>query len=221
MENGITTYLADVQDSMNRINAGHLQAIADALFKAYLDRSTVYTIGNGASAALAAHLACDLGKGTATDLGMGCDVLSRQRLRIVSLTDNMALITAYGNDIDYNDVFLEQLKNLLVPGDVVLGVSGSGGSLNVLRALSYARKLGATTLGLTGMQSSAHRMQSLCDVCAQAPSDMMEQIEDIHVMIGHTITVTLRSMIAAHHAASQAGMQDVMAQHLAVAPSAD
>lgn len=196
MQNPAHIYLDQVQSKFSQIDTSQLDALIDVLFSAYQRQATVFTFGNGASAALASHLACDLGKGPATDLSSGVNTRAQPRLRIVSLTDNTALMTAYGNDLDYADVFLEQLKGLLRPGDVALAVSGSGGSPNVLRGLEYARSAGAINTGLTGRQPAAERMLALCDVCVQAPSEMMEQIEDFHVIFGHVAAVTLRHLIA-------------------------
>jgi D-sedoheptulose 7-phosphate isomerase len=120
-----------------------------------------------------------------------------KRLSIMSLNDNAAWMTALGNDVAYEDVFLEQLKNHLKPGDVVLAISGSGGSPNVLRALDYARALGATVLGFTGRQAKADEMRRRCDVCVQAPATMMEQIEDLHVVYHHVVTRMLYERVKA------------------------
>lgn len=194
--NPANAYLSQVQASLHALDTGRVEMLVEALYAAFLRNATIFTIGNGASAALASHLACDLGKGTAPDLATGPYAIARRRMRVVSLTDNNALMTAYGNDIDYDDVFLEQLKGLLAPGDVVLAISGSGGSPNVLRALEYSLGAGGINLGLTGMQQPAERMLNLCSICVQAPSAMMEQIEDIHVIIGHIMAVELRQRIS-------------------------
>lgn len=194
----ITAYLRDIQSAVELVDPDRIEAIVARLFQAFLDGNTVYTMGNGASAALASHMACDLGKGTATDLGRGPDAVPSPRLRILSLNDNVALMTAYGNDLSYQDIFVEQLKNLLRPGDVVIGVSGSGGSPNVLRAMTFARNRAATTIGLTGSQSSACKLLELCDLFVQAAPRQMEQIEDLHVIIHHVIGLSLRERIATH-----------------------
>lgn len=120
-----------------------------------------------------------------------------KRLRIIGLADNVALMTAYGNDIRYEDVFVEQLKNLLGEGDVVIGISGSGGSPNVLRALEYSRARGAVTVGFTGAQPKAAMLRSHCDYTLAAPLDLMEQIEDLHVIFHHVISLALRRLILA------------------------
>jgi D-sedoheptulose 7-phosphate isomerase len=154
-------------------------------------------MGNGASAALAAHMACDLGKGTAVDIGQGTDDSGLARLKVISLVDNTALLTALSNDVSYADVFVEQLKNLLEAGDVVIGISGSGGSPNVLRAMAYARNRGATTIGLTGCQPNSRMLCAVSDIVAQVPLTIMEQIEDVHVIIHHMISTALRERMAA------------------------
>lgn len=155
-------------------------------------------MGNDASAALASHMACDLGKGTATDLALGPEAVARPRLRIMSRNENVALMTAYSNDLNYQDVFVEQLKNFLRPADVVIGISGSGGSPNVLRAMNFARAAGATTIGLTGSQSSAYKLIRFCDLLLQARLQLMEQIEDLHVIVHHIIRLRLRERIVDH-----------------------
>jgi D-sedoheptulose 7-phosphate isomerase len=196
MQSLINEYLATVQKAIGALNPADLEAVVGALYEAYKNDTQIFTCGNGASAALASHMACDLGKGTSTDLGQGPTVSgAAKRLRIIGLADNVALMTAYGNDIRYDDVFVEQLKNLLNPGDVVLGISGSGGSPNVLRALEYARARGAVTIGFTGAQPKAPQMKALCDITVAAPLTVMEQIEDLHVIFHHVVSLALRKLV--------------------------
>lgn len=171
-----------------------LLGMAEVLWQAYVSGGTVYVFGNGACAALAAHMATDLSKGTAVDVG-GPPHPAAPRLRVVSLAENTALLTAYGNDVGYEWVFAEQLRTLLRPGDVVLAASGSGGSPNVLRALECAARVGVTRLGLTGQQPTAGELVSRCEIAVQAPSDRMEQIEDWHVIYQHVLTVLLRARL--------------------------
>lgn len=191
-----STYLAAIQQALAGLDQTQLADIVETLYSAFLQGRTVFTCGNGASAALAAHMACDLGKGTAPDVGRGVQARAARRLRVISLVDNAALVTAIGNDIEYADVFVEQLKNLLEMGDVVVGISGSGQSPNVVRALDYAHRNGATTIGFTGARAGAQAMARHCNVCLRAPLTMMEQIEDVHVICHHLITVELRRRIA-------------------------
>lgn len=198
MTTSTSDYLSTIEDALRLTDQLSLEQVASLLFDAYVNGRTVFTMGNGASAALASHMACDYGKGSAVDLGRGPDAPASRRLRILSLTDNPALVTAYSNDIDYVDIFVEQLKNLLLPGDLVIGVSGSGSSPNVLRAMTFARAAGATTIGLTGQMASAGKMLALADCCIQAPATLMEQIEDLHVIYHHVISLSLRERIGAH-----------------------
>jgi D-sedoheptulose 7-phosphate isomerase len=174
-----------------------LQQMADVIWETYLADGTVYVFGNGACAALAAHMATDLSKGTAVGFGMPAAVPTTPRLRVVSLSDNTALLTAFGNDVGYEFVYVEQLRDLLRPSDAVIGLSGSGGSPNVLRAMEYAATVGARRLGMTGQQANCGELVSRCEIAVQAPSSMMEQIEDWHVMYSHVIAVVLRSRLRA------------------------
>ncbi|MGE5673229.1 MAG: SIS domain-containing protein, partial [Mycobacterium leprae] len=195
MQQFISDYLATVTQAIGQLNPAELEAVANALFEAYQNDKQIFTMGNGASAALASHMACDWGKGTSTDLGTGTQVTGVKRLRIIGLADNVALMTAYGNDVRYEDIFVEQLKNLMNPGDVVLGISGSGGSPNVLRGLEYARAKGAVTIGFTGNQPKAQMMRDVCNITLAAPLTLMEQIEDLHVIFHHVVSLVLRQMV--------------------------
>jgi D-sedoheptulose 7-phosphate isomerase len=155
--------------------------IVDVFWKTYSNDRTLFMFGNGGSAALASHVACDLGKGTA--------VSGKRRFRTVALTDNIPLITAWANDARYDDIFSEQLSNLVDAGDAVLAISGSGNSRNVLNALKVARQAGAVTVGLGGFAGG--KMKDLCDYCLVVPSDNMQIIEDLHVSITHSIYTSL------------------------------
>ena len=116
---------------------------------------------------------------------------------MVGLTDNSALLSALGNDIGFVDVFVEQLKSLLRPEDVVVAISGSGSSPNVVRALQYARSVRATTIGLTSIRASASAMLAFTDVPVVVQTEVMEQIEDLHSVVNHVLAVHLRERIAA------------------------
>lgn len=196
MQDSIRDYLLTVQDALASVDIDTLEAIVETLHGAFRDGRTIFTMGNGASAALASHMACDLGKGTASDLALGPGKPAERRLRIISLVDNVALVTAIGNDIAYQDIFVEQLKNLMSPGDIVLGISGSGASPNVVRAMEYAQREGAITIGITGSQPGAAQIGRYSQICLRAPLTMMEQIEDAHVVFHHVIAISLRERLA-------------------------
>ncbi len=161
-----------------------VNAAIDEILSAHERGASIFTLGNGGSAALASHFACDLGKGTLVHHK------SKKRFRVISLTDNVPLITAWANDHGYEHVFAEQLLNLIDSDDVVFAISGSGNSPNVLRALEVAKDHGARTIGLTGFEGG--KMKSLCDVCVILPSDNMEVIEDFHLSMTHAISSVIR-----------------------------
>jgi D-sedoheptulose 7-phosphate isomerase len=166
---------------------------ASVLLQAYDAGHTIFLFGNGGSAALASHLACDLGKGTING--------SDKRFRVLALTDNVPLMTAWANDSTYEDIFAQQLMNFVRPDDVALAISASGNSPNVLRALNVARHGGAITIGLTGYEGG--KMRDLCDVCVVVPSNNMQMIEDLHLCVSHALFTCIRRSIcqdAAAHA---------------------
>src|SRR5436305_8500570 len=160
--------------------------VAELLFLAYERQSTIFIFGNGGSAALASHFACDLGKGTVNGAG--------KRFRVMALTDNVPLMTAWANDLNFADIFAEQLANFAMPGDLAFAISGSGNSPNVLKALKLAKQTGLTTAGLTGF--SGGQMSDLCDACIVVPCDNMQIIEDLHLCISHSLFTCIRARIA-------------------------
>jgi D-sedoheptulose 7-phosphate isomerase len=198
-ENGVVaTYFDHYATHATTPPAAELEQMAEVIWETYLSGGTVYVFGNGACASLAAHMATDLAKGTAVGLGMPPATPTPPRIRVVSLSDNTAMLTALGNDIGYEFIYVEQLRGLLRRADVVIGLSGSGGSPNVLRAMEYAQTVGARRLGLTGRQASAGELVSRCEIAVQAPSSMMEQIEDWHVIYNHVLARLLRARLHAH-----------------------
>lgn len=180
-------YLEEHQRVASAFSLEGVDRIADVLLKAHELGRTVFIFGNGGSAALASHLACDLGKGTAYCNG-------GTRLRVMSLGDNLAMLTAWANDFSYEDVFAEQLRNFVQPGDIAFAISGSGSSKNVLNALRTAREAQATTVGITGFEGGL--MRDLCDVCAIVPSNDMQIIEDLHLVIAHSLFRIVMSRIS-------------------------
>ncbi|HID24182.1 MAG TPA: SIS domain-containing protein [Planctomycetaceae bacterium] len=142
-------------------------------------------MGNGGSAATASHMANDFNKLTI--------VPGQPRFKAIALTDNVPLMTAWGNDTAYENIFVEQLLNFLEPGDVVIGISTSGNSPNVLKALQVAREHGAVTVGFTGRDGG--QLKHLVDHCILVPSDHIGQQEDMHMVLDHVIATTLRHLI--------------------------
>jgi D-sedoheptulose 7-phosphate isomerase len=168
-----------------------IDEIITVLQRAFEEERTVFVFGNGGSASSASHMVSDMNKG----LG---DARREKRMKVMSLTDNVPLLTACANDHGYETVFSEQLKNFVQPGDVAFAISCSGDSANVLLALTTARQAGAFTVGLAGFSGGA--MKDLCDVCAIVPSENMQMIEDVHHAMLHAMFTVLRERISARYA---------------------
>jgi D-sedoheptulose 7-phosphate isomerase len=182
----ISTYLDEIEQVVQSISRDEVRAVVDRLFEGWQKGHTTYIIGNGGSASTGSHMMNDLNKMTSFE--------GRPRFRAIALTDNMPYITAIGNDIEYADVFIEQLKNLLRPDDIVIAISGSGNSENIIRAAKYARELGASVIGLCGNPGSK--------LCANAnhfvtvAANTICQQEDGHLILNHAIALALRERIA-------------------------
>lgn len=137
----------------------------------------IFVCGNGGSASTASHLACDVVK--------GCSFQKEKRFRIMALTDSLPTLTAYSNDVSYDCVFVEQLKNFAQPGDLVMAISGSGNSPNVVRAVEYGNQAGCKTVALTGRDGG--KLGPLAQLNIQVPVQHMGRIEDAHMIICHMI----------------------------------
>lgn len=179
----IEQYLNQLRDVLSVLPRQPLYEILDLLRQARAEKRKIFIFGNGGSAATASHMVCDLIKNARRP--------DRERMKVIGLVDNMATFSAYANDEGYENVFAEPLEALGEEGDVAIAISGSGNSPNVLRAVEVARRKGLKTVGLTGF--SGGRLKDLVDFCLIVPSDRMEQIEDVHLIIDHLLTVTLRS----------------------------
>ncbi len=184
-------YLSDLKIVLDKLPVEETKRAADIFYQAYQSDHTVFTFGNGGSAALASHMASDLGKATHLP---GPDALAQvKRLKVFSLTDNVPMMTAWANDSDYENVFAGQIENFIQGGDVALGISGSGNSPNVLRALELARRVGAITVGLTGCGGG--KMKDLLDCSLIVPSNHVQQVEDAHLILAHLIFLDLKARI--------------------------
>jgi D-sedoheptulose 7-phosphate isomerase len=179
---------------MERLPFDQVDSVVEVLLQAYRSGHTVFLFGNGGSAALASHFACDLGKGTANG--------SRPRFRVMALTDNVPVMTAWANDSNYQDIFAEQLLNFAEPDDLAFAISGSGNSPNILKALQVAKQAGLTTAGLGGFGGG--QMRALCDACIVVPCDNMQVIEDLHLCIAHSLFTCIRARIAGEKQTSRA-----------------
>jgi D-sedoheptulose 7-phosphate isomerase len=181
-------YFELLSKSIQAMPFDDVDRVANLLFRAYDEERSIFLFGNGGSAALASHFACDLGKGTVNG--------SKKRFRVLALTDNVPLMTAWANDSKYDDIFAEQLANFARPGDIAFAISGSGDSPNVVHALRTAKAAGAINIGLAGFAGG--KMRPLCDACIVIPCDNMQIIEDLHLCVAHSLFTCVCAKIAEH-----------------------
>lgn len=181
----VGTYFDRLRATIDRIPLERIERVGEILFRAYQHNKQVFVVGNGGSAATASHMACDLGKNT---IGP-----NQRRFRILSLTDNTPLLTALANDVGYEHVFSEQLVNLIRPGDVLIVVTGSGRSPNILQAMRYSRERAATVIALLGFDGGPAR--ELADEHVLVPSDDYGLIEDLHMILNHVLVGYFRERL--------------------------
>ncbi len=170
-------YLNQLKELLDIFPHDRFNEIVKTLMSAYDGDKQIFIMGNGGSGSTASHFACDINKGSCFDL--------KKKFKVICLNDNMPTILAYANDLSYEKIFLEQLKNFLQEGDVVIGISGSGNSENVLQAVSYAKENGARTIGLSGFDGG--RLARISDVPLVAAIDDMQKVEDIHIIVVHML----------------------------------
>ncbi len=187
----ITEYFNRVYAACNSIRMGENQKLIQVLEHAYQNNKRIFIFGNGGSGATASHFCEDLGKGT---LNGKKDI---KRFKTISLTDNTPYILAVANDEGYEAVFVEQLKNLAEPGDVAIGISGSGNSPNVLRAIDYANKYNMITVGMTGFDGG--KLRKMAKHVVHIPIHDMGITECVHSIIAHYITEYFREKINKDH----------------------
>jgi D-sedoheptulose 7-phosphate isomerase len=172
-----TAYFARVSETLGKLNTDSLNKLTDLLLEARDKGNTIYIFGNGGSGATASHITGDFIKGISYQLD--------KRFRVQCLNDNIPGMMAISNDLTYEEVFIEQLKAYLQDGDLVIGISGSGNSVNVVKALEFARQKGANTVGLCGFKGG--KIREIADLIILAPINDMEVTEDIHIIIFHAI----------------------------------
>jgi D-sedoheptulose 7-phosphate isomerase len=185
--NNINGYLESVVDTIGELPREQIANAIAVLTWARMNDKQVFVMGNGGSAATASHFACDLAKNTLAH--------DRPRFRVIALTDSMPLFSALANDFGYEHVFSEQLASLVRGGDVVMAISGSGNSVNVVNAVKHARQAHATTIGLLGFDGGL--LKDLVDICILICNHSYEQVEDLHLMLAHLMCVCIRQAISA------------------------
>jgi D-sedoheptulose 7-phosphate isomerase len=175
MKNFSREYLAALNKIMSEFPHFYFERLIEAFLKAYLEERQIFVMGNGGSSATASHWACDINK--------GCCLHHKKKFKMICLNDNISTILAYANDLSYDQIFVEQLKNLFSPGDLVIGISGSGNSNNVLEAINYANDNGGITAGLCGFSGGKLRHAVHIPVLIRAVD--MQKIEDMHIIVAH------------------------------------
>lgn len=171
----IEKYLAKETDIINKLDIEKLNSALNAIHAAWERGATIYTMGNGGSAATASHFVCDFNKGISCTVG--------KKFNLVCLSDNTPIITAIANDISYEDVFSLQLKDVLQKDDLIIAISGSGNSKNIIKAVEYAKQIGTEIVGLTGYNGG--KLKELSDYSMHVPVDDMQITEDIHMIFDH------------------------------------
>lgn len=168
-------YLRDLSNIFEGVHLQEFENLIGELKDAYDKRAQIFVCGNGGSASTASHFACDINKG----VSWGMD----KRFRMICLNDSIPTMLAYANDTSYNDVFVEQLRNFMNKGDLVIGISGSGNSENVLRAISYGNEHGGRTFGLCGFDGG--KLKGLAQKTIVINNNDMQKVEDLHMIVFH------------------------------------
>ena len=184
----ISSYFSELEQVMRALSLPDLRKALDILEEAYRHGRHVFIMGNGGSAATASHFALDLAKNTVMP--------GAPRLKAISLTDHVPLITAWSNDTHYEHIFAEQLANMIEPGDVLIGISASGNSPNVINAVNLAQRSRAATIGLLG--ATGGELKRMVDVCILAPGQNIEQVEDAHMILVHVMTRHMREAVRSY-----------------------
>jgi len=170
-------YLSLLIQSIRTLDRGEIEKVAEIIRASCDQEHTIFTMGNGGSGTTASHMVCDFNNGAAARLA--------KKFKVMCLNDNMPSFSAIANDLSYEAVFEEQLKTWMRPGDVVIGFSVSGNSKNILRAIRYANKNGATTIGFCGFDGG--RLKKMARHCIHVQVHDMKIAEDVHAVIGHML----------------------------------
>ena len=177
----LTDYFSRLKETLNKLDIQAIDEFIEILLRTRDKENTLFIFGNGGSAATASHVAGDFLKGISYELD--------KRFRVMCLSDNISGLTAISNDLGYEEIFLEPLKAFMRKDDVVIGISGSGNSVNVIKALEYARSKGAMTVAMCGFKGG--RIRELADLVIHVPVHDMEITEDIHIILFHAIKQVL------------------------------
>ncbi len=181
----VINYVTTLQETINQLPKQQIIQVMELLHSARLAGKQIFIMGNGGSASTATHFVCDLAKNTRKD--------GWPHFKVIGLSDNMALFSAFANDEGYENVFAQQLANLVMPEDIVIAISASGNSKNVLNAVSLAKAANAVTIGFTGFDGG--QLCSMVDINIHVNSNIIEHVEDIHLILEHMIVKSLRDRV--------------------------
>tara|TARA_B100001248_G_scaffold260598_1_gene249277 strand:- start:933 stop:1511 length:579 start_codon:yes stop_codon:yes gene_type:complete len=185
MKDQIENYLNRLNNTIEKLSQNEILICCETLLSAYERGSNIFICGNGGSASTASHFACDINKGVSYG--------EEKRFKIIPLTDNFATITAYSNDVGYEDIFVEQLKNFYQTNDVIIGISGSGNSENVLKAVKFVNDNGGISIGWTGYKGGI--LKKIAHFSVNANVMDMQTSEDIHLILVHIVMKVLRKKL--------------------------
>jgi len=178
----VVGYLKDLNETIEKFDANAIAHLANRIREAQDNDKFIFIFGNGGCVANSMHFGCDMGKGLLFE--------NRERYKVLALTENISLITAWANDTGYEHIFWRQLQVFLHKGDLVFALSGSGNSVNVLKAVEYAKQQGNEVIAISGFDGG--QLAQLADFCYVVPSNNMQVVEDAHSIILHSIFVALR-----------------------------
>ena len=181
----IKKYLQLLEKKLSVLNIQQINQIVNVIKSAYDNGNTMFTMGNGGSGTTASHIVCDFNNGASAKLA--------RKFKVMCLNDNVPSISAIANDISYDMIFKEQLKNFLRPGDVVIGISTSGNSKNIIRAIEYAKRNGAVTIGLCGYDGG--KLKKTAKYSIHVKVDDVKVTEDIHSIISHIMMKMLSAAL--------------------------
>jgi len=173
----LNNYFIRLSDTLNRLDTEAIEKLAGLLLRARENENTIFIFGNGGSGATASHVTGDFLKGISYQMD--------KRFRVQCLNDNVSGMMAISNDLTYQDIFVEQLKAFVRKNDIVIGISGSGNSLNVVKAMEYAREMNAVTVAFCGFKGG--RIRDIADLAIHVPIHDMEITEDIHIIVFHAL----------------------------------
>lgn len=194
MSNHFDSYISLLKDTLDHLDKDQVAKAIDAFLRVYNEQGTIYIFGNGGSGASASHATGDFLKGAS----FGLD----KRFKVISLNDNMPALMAIANDLSWDDIFVEQLKNFISPHDLVIGISGSGNSKNVVKAMEYAKGKGVQTIAFCGFKGG--KIKELADINIHSVAMDMEIAEDVHMIVFNIIK---KEMIARLHTSDSMGTQ--------------